>query len=246
MDTQPGQVLSPQNDDQKPGASQQPGTAGYVGPQNTPAGQPASEPTLPPIAASQQPAPEDAQSFYNPGDDDMAETQTGGWQYSQEANPSMPQLSPTEDLTWTASEFIEHPKGIGWYSVLGLVGLVVAGLNFLITRDIVSTVLLALAVVIFGIYAGHKPRTREYHLTPKGLQIGEKLYVFQMFKAFSVGEEGSTASIVFTPLGRFGAPITIYVQQDLEDKVLNYISNFLPFEQHRTDAIDGLLRKIRF
>jgi hypothetical protein len=206
-----------------------------------------TDPILPAVPG-QQPVSDENQTFYSQDDSSApSDTQpTENWQYSQEANPALSQKAALDDVTWTASEFIEHSKGIGWYGLLMLAGLAVAGLNFFFTKDVVSTVLLALAVLIFGIYAGHKPREQQYHLSPQGLQIGGKLYVFQAFKAFSVAEEGSTASIVFTPLGRFAPPVTIYVAHDMEDRVLNYISNFLPLEQRRADAVDGLLRKIRF
>lgn len=244
MDTQPGQVPTSNDNNQTPEAVQQPGSGATQG---SPAGQNSTDPILPAVPG-QQPASEENASFYSPNETGApAETQPAeNWQYSKEADPTVPQTAALEDVTWTASEFIEHSKGIGWYGLLTLVGLVVAGLNYFFTKDIVSTVLLGFAVLIFGIYAGHKPREQQYHLSPQGLQIGGKLYAFQTFKAFSVAEESSIASIMFTPLGRFAPPVTIYVAQDMEEKVLTYISNFLPLEQRRADAVDGLLRKIRF
>jgi hypothetical protein len=83
-------------------------------------------------------------------------------------------------------------------------------------------------------------------LSNRGLQIGTKLYGLQDFRSFAVTEESMSFSIVFMPLKRFMPPLTIYVTPDLENKVLSYLSQILPFEQHRQDAVDNLLKRIRF
>lgn len=232
MDPQQTQVNIPHDDGTKKGDSQNPSDI------------------LPPVqGATTDPAPaaSTAPDQEQPAVDKPDGSTAAGWQFTQEAeSPAAPPQSALEEIDWNASEFIEHPKGFGWYALLGLAGLVVAVVNYLVTRDVVSTGAIVIAAVLFGIYAGHKPRMQQYHLSPKGLQIGEKLYAFQAYKAFSVTEEAGTANIVFTPLGRFAPPLTIYVALDMEDRVLNYLSNFLPIEQRRVDAVDGLLRRIRF
>jgi hypothetical protein len=102
------------------------------------------------------------------------------------------------------------------------------------------------AVLTLGIYAARKPRVQQYTLTPQGLNVGPKNYTFENFKSFAVAEEGAIASIVFMPLKRFMPPLTIYVAPDMEEQVISYLSALLPFEQHKQDAVDSLLKRIRF
>lgn len=151
-----------------------------------------------------------------------------------------------DDLQWTAAEYVEHRKNVSWYTLLIVISVLAAVIDFILTRDYISTGVILLAAALFGVYAGHKPRNQQYYLNPQGLQIGEKLYPFQSFSNFSVTEEANLASIVFMPLKRFLPPLTIYVGPELEAQVLDYLSEFLPLEQHRGDAVDGLLRRIRF
>lgn len=240
MDTQPGNVITPH--DQSTNEPQNPNVGAPPEPNRSPEG---PAPTVPsPNPPSEPTSSPDLAVGSGIG---MSPTGTAtGWQYTQEAPELKPADVLSEDITWSAAEFIEHPKSVSWYGLLMLAALVLATADYFFTKDILSTSVVIIAAMMFGAYARHKPRTRQYHLTPQGLQIGEKLYIFQSFRSFSVTEEGSTASIMFTPLGRFMPPLTIYVPDDVEDRVLDYLNAFLPFEQHRTDVVDGLLRRIHF
>ena len=153
---------------------------------------------------------------------------------------------PPGDISWTAAEFTGHQKTVAWYGLVVVGGLLLAALYYWIARDVVFTTVIVLVIIMAAIYASHKPRSEAYHLSPQGLQIGGRVYGFHQFKNFSVTDDGLVASVVFAPLGRVALPIIVSVPSDIEDKVLDYLSFFLPFEEHRTDAIDGLLRRIKF
>jgi hypothetical protein len=238
MDRQPGQVIFPHDDG--PNVNGQHVAASPPPQPAYSSGQPASQVLPAPAPTTLQtpsPVPGAATSL---GASDI------GWQYAQEAELTDSVQPLPEDVIWTAAEFVEHQKGASWYGALVLAAMAVAASYYLVTRDGFFTGVIVLAAAMFGIYAAHKPRTQQYHLGPQGLQIGERMYYFQSFKNFSVAEEGATASIIFIPLARFAPPLTVYVAKDLEEQVLDYLSLFLPFEQHHTDVIDSLLRRIRF
>ncbi len=58
--------------------------------------------------------------------------------------------------------------------------------------------------------------------------------------------EGAFSSVVFMPLKRFAPPRTIYYAPEDEDRIVGLLVNRLPLEEHRADAVDGLMRRIRF
>lgn len=234
---QPGQVIVPHD-------SNEPQTTGDGAPEPerpTEQPEPAPTPTAPPEPAATAVTPQAVEP------QSMATPDTANWQFHQEAETGLGAQEPLPDnINWTASEFIAHEKSASWYGILALTGLVAAGLDYLITRDIFSTVVILFAAVAFGVFAGRKPRTQEYNLSRLGIQIGVKSYSFQDFKTFSISEEGAIASVIFMPLKRFMPPLTLYVAPDMEDQVVDYLSAFLPFEQHKADAVDSLLRRIHF
>lgn len=237
---QPGQVVVPHGPDEKPagdGAPKPERPAEQPEPAPNPGATP--EPGMPAKAAISEPVPA-ATAPTEPAN---------GWQFRQEAEPAAADVQPTappEDVSWTASEFIAHEKSGGWYVLLVCCAAVAAALVYMLTKDKISTGVVVLAAAAFGVFAARKPRTQQYSLTGRGLQIGQKFYGFQDFKTFSVSEEGAIASIVFAPMRRFMPPLTIYVAPDVEDKVMDFLSAYLPFEEHKTDAVDSLLKRIRF
>lgn len=173
-----------------------------------------------------------------------------GWQFRSEVDPAAPPadaLQAGEELTWTASEFIAHEKSAGWYGLLAVGAALVAAGAFIITsHDMISTGAVVLVAITFGMFAARQPKVRQYVLSDVGLHIGDKTYGYQDFKSFSVAEEGAITSIVFMPLKRFMPSLTIYLSPDLEDKVVDTLAARLPMEQHRQDAVDGFLKRIRF
>jgi hypothetical protein len=153
----------------------------------------------------------------------------------------------TDDaITWTASEFIAHHKTSGWYALLLLASVVGAGLIWLVTRDILSAVVVVFAGAMLATYAARKPRQLNYQLDPAGLTIGTRHYSYNEFRSFSIVPEGAFSSIVFSPLKRFGTLTTIYYDPQDEERIVETISHRLPHEEHRPDPIDGMMRRIRF
>jgi hypothetical protein len=182
-------------------------------------------------------------SYYKPA----AAAQQAEWQYSQESNPSLaPDTPNVQDVAWTATEFILHPKGAEWYSGFAGATFVLTVIVYLLTTDTFSAGVVIFMAVLFGVYAARKPRMQQYGLDLRGLHVGRKTYSFHEFKSFSVSEESSIASIILMPLKRFMPPLTIYVSTEAEETVVSVLGQYLPFEPHKADAIDNLLRRIRF
>jgi len=231
---QPGQVIIPRGSDEpkQPGA----GAPQPERPLESPGPDPTPVPT--PSPTPEPAAPERTEVF--------AYEQVPNWQSQQELPATQPQDYPADAITWTASEFVAHEKNIAWYGVFVIAGLVAATLDYLATKDKFSTGVIALAVIALAVFAARKPRTQEYALTHQGVQIGVKTYSFQDFKNFSIAQEGAIASIVFIPLRRFMPALTIYVSPDMEDHVVDFLSAILPFEAHKADVLDSLMRRIHF
>jgi hypothetical protein len=162
---------------------------------------------------------------------------------------NQPSLEPdilNESVSWTASEFIAHEKSRSWYLGLAVVTVVFASAIYLLTKDIISVVVIIVAALIFGITGSNKPRELQYRLDRSGLTIGAKHYIYEEYKSFSVITEGAFSSINFMPLKRFAPLISIYYHPEDEKKIMSVLSAYLPYEAPRRDAVDSLMRKIRF
>lgn len=152
----------------------------------------------------------------------------------------------SQKVTWTASEFVAHDKSPGWYAMLMLGTLLLAALVFFITRDFISVAVIVVAGLLLGVYGAHQPRQLEYVVDQRGIGIGQKYHPYDEFKSFSVVTDGAFSSLVFMPLKRFAVPTTIYYAPADEERILDTLTDHLPLEEHRGDAVDSLMRRIRF
>lgn len=159
------------------------------------------------------------------------------------ATPEPPTGGP---LSWTASEFVEHQKPQGWYLTLTMAALAVSAILYFILRDVVTVVVVAIAAVLFGMVGARKPRSLTYALSPTGIQISDKFFPYTEFKSFSVIEEGAMDSIQLAPLKRFMPPISLYFPPEQEQEIVGLLSDYLPHEDRSHDAIDRLMKRVRF
>lgn len=162
---------------------------------------------------------------------------------SETSAPVEPTIDPIE---WTASEFIHHEKGTQWYLILGAGAVLVAGLVYLITNDLISTITIIIITAIFGFLAGRKPQVTSYRIDSSGVTLGNKSYPWGAFKSFAVMEESGIASIYLTPLKRFTPPAGMYFDPKDEELIVKAIGSYLPKVEREHDSIDKLMHKIRF
>lgn len=171
---------------------------------------------------------EDAQDFFQPE--------------AQEAGAD----SAPSGVAWTASEYIEHTKDGAWYMVAVGVTAVLAGLGYLVSRDLFTpSAVVALGLLLIAV-SNRKPRTLQYQVDSKGIVIGNKRYTYDDFQSFSIIQEGPIESVLLLPQKRWSPTINLYFSPDDGQKIFDVLSAFLPFEQREKDMIDKFLHKIRF
>lgn len=149
-------------------------------------------------------------------------------------------------VAWSASEFISHEKSFSWYLLLGFGTVVMAGIIYLVTREIFSTVIVVIVGIGFGIFGAQKPRVLEYSVAPEGISIGNKHFLYDEFRSFAIINEGAIPSIQLLPHKRFMIPITMYFEPADGDHIIDVLGEYLPLEQHDRDMIDKLISKIHF
>lgn len=164
----------------------------------------------------------------------------------QETEVSQSTGAAEESLTWTASEYIAHGKSAGWHIVFILASLAIAVVTWLITKDVFTAVIIVLAGVVLSLYGGRQPKALQYQLDNHGLIIGQKQFLYSDFKAFSVIQEGQFESISLLPTKRFMPMTSLYFDPKDADQIIDILGMHLPHQERKADAVDNLMRKIRF
>jgi hypothetical protein len=157
----------------------------------------------------------------------------------------VPAPAPSPEVSWSASEFIAHEKGIRWFLGLGAVTLVLALFGYFVIHDMVAVVAIILIAIIFGIMATHKPRVLSYHIGPEGVTVGNRTFTFAEFKHFGVIHEEAFSNITLIPTGRFAPTLSIYYPPEQEEQIVDVLSKYMPFAPVQYDGLDRFLRRIR-
>lgn len=202
-----------------------------------PVAQPSSAPPspVPPVAAEEPTPPPSSAPVTTPTP------------VPQQTEPSVSQASDDGDsISWTASEFVEYSKSGGWHIGLVAISIVAAAIIWLITKDVITPIVVIIAGGALSLYGAKRPKQLQYSLNNDGLDVGQRHYNFGDFKAFSVVAEGAIETIVLTPTKRFAPLTTIYYDPDDGDAIADVISRHLPYKERQADPIDKLLNRIRF
>ncbi len=224
-DQQPGEIIAPIPHDDVPMPPVQPQPIPAQPVQVMPPQQPTPAIQPDPTPVQQIPVPAEP-TFYT------------------ETNAAPDPLS--QNISWQAAEFISHDKNSTWYGAMVLGAIIFAAIVYFLNRDILTSVIVLLALVGLAYFSGKKPREQQFSVSADGIQVGRNYYPFHDFHSFSIIEEPSSTSVVLAPLKRFLPAVNVYIPKDYEESVINLIANILPFEQPKTDIVDSIMRRIRF
>lgn len=155
--------------------------------------------------------------------------------------------SPEEPLfSWRASEFASSDKNGSWYLLLAFGSFVFAGLTYLLTKQVFSAIVILILGITVAFYGRLKPRVLDYSIDKTGINVGNKFYLFNQFKSFSIIEDQAIPSIHLMPIKKLMMPITIYIDPAGADKIIDILGEILPFEDRKRDIADKISQKLRF
>ena len=170
-------------------------------------------------------------------------------QESVEMNPVATTEPPSEtdgSITWTASEFIAHQKSAKWYLTLTVVTVALAGLVYLLTKDLITTIAIIIAAMLLAVEATKKPRELEYSLDGQGLHVGTKIHSFDQFRSFAIVHQGAFSSIMLFPLKRFSLMTQAFYDPADEQKITSLLTARLPLDDKKRDWFDELMWRIKY
>lgn len=160
-----------------------------------------------------------------------------------DATPAHP--VPDGPITWEASEYIHHQKSTIWFVSFGAIVLVLLGFAVWLQAWTFVALIIVMAIAML-VFAVRSPRSLRYTLTAQGLQIDQRFYSYNDFKAFGILHDGGLLSVMLMPTKRFMPAITVYFAQEDGEKIVDMLGSRLPIEHYEQDPIDKFMRHLRF
>ncbi len=150
-----------------------------------------------------------------------------------------------EAIHWTASESVDYKRNVWWYVIAGLITAAVVGVT--IWLKLWTTAILAVVIFVAVVILVRRPaRMVNYTLTSQGLYIEDKLHSFNEFRAFGVRQEGALWTLVLIPVKRFGLSVTMFINEEQGEAIVDAFGTVLPMENVQPDLVDRITRKLKF
>jgi hypothetical protein len=176
-------------------------------------------------------------SLYSASDDSVASLQ----------EPSQPDQRPKQkSISWSAPEFHDHEKSARWYVYIVFGIIVLAAALYLLSRSIMTPIVVIFGGIVIIYYANNKPGDLQYQLTRQGIQIGKKYYTYDEFRLFVVVPDSPLPEFMLIPVKRFMPALSVRYASDDENKIFTMLSEYLPYVERRPDLIESIMHRIHF
>lgn len=144
-------------------------------------------------------------------------------------------------LEFSSKEFISHEKNQFWYIGIGLLILVSIYLALKYHDYLLSAVALAVGVAVFRV-ARLEPNHRAIKINEKGVYWGTDFIAYHQLRCFWASEAGEHTMIYLDRLN-LSTTISFDIPDSRLDETVAYLSNHLPWHDHRTEPVSDRLSR---
>ncbi len=148
-------------------------------------------------------------------------------------------------INWEMDEFLDHRRGLLWYSTIFFGASILTLVSFLVTREIIAPIAIFVMAIMAALYSFKKPSRKKYSLTSLGLKIGSRLYDYSNFRTFSLIKDNGIAALYLITNQRFIPPITIYLPLDKDKHIIKRLSRHIAYTPSGLQWSDRLMQYLR-
>ncbi len=160
--------------------------------------------------------------------------------YAKDLNTSQ----AIEDIDWVSTDNTASKKA-SWYLIYIFSTLVLGGLIYLVTKDLITTIVIVFCGFMLLIYSIKKPKTVSYKLTDSSIYVSGKAFKIANFKSFSINNHGLEKAVSLIPMKRFYPYLYINLNQEVSADVIQRLSQLIPIQKPTVDIFESLLRFIK-
>lgn len=148
-------------------------------------------------------------------------------------------------LRWQATEYIQHDRSAIWYGVSALVVLSLILLAIFVIKSVTFAILLPVMAVALFVYVRRQPAVLNYILSKKGLYVNDKLYSYDLFRAFGVATLAGHHTVQLIPRKRFQIGQAVYFPEEVGEVLVDMLAARLPMQDVHPDLYDRIIVKLK-
>lgn len=153
-----------------------------------------------------------------------------------------------KEIKWSVQEFEYFEKGISWYWLTIIVGVVLIFLA-LLQKNFLFAIFVVIAELLVLNWGSYYPKAIEIKLNNKGLEINrKKFYPYDGLKGFAVNPTYSPSlfEVFFFVKQKLTQEVKVLARsEDIED-IQEFLRNYLPETEHDESLIDHIARILKF
>lgn len=152
-----------------------------------------------------------------------------------------------KSIGWKAAEFHYIEKDYLWYTGVVAAGAVL-GIFALWQRNFFFAVFIVIATTLVVEFGKHRPRTLEYELTDKTINIEGKVYArYEDLKSFHIRKRlGFLDEIVFHRNSKISPFIHLPADDKLALRAREFLLEYIPEEEHKQSMAEIIAERIGF
>lgn len=147
-------------------------------------------------------------------------------------------------IRWTASDSVDHDRSRMWYLAAILIAAGAIGLAIWLGQWSLAILILVILVAVF-VVVRRPSREIQYELSGDGLSIDNQHYPLNSFRAFGVRRDGALWQLVLIPIKRFSLSVTMFINEDQGEQIVDFLGTLLPMEEVKADFVDDLSKKLK-
>ncbi len=148
-------------------------------------------------------------------------------------------------MRWSAPEFVQTHKPVGWYIGFGMFFIVLIAVA-LFTKQYLTVGLFVVMGVAVLIYANRPPRILQYQISNYGVYVGDKKYLFDSLDVYYETNDYGQTVLELVPNTRFGTLVSLPPAEHQLEQLEQTLGQMLPKVENRDNFVDTLFRKLRF
>jgi len=154
---------------------------------------------------------------------------------------------PKTKYTFYSPQFMEREKAPGWYTTIGITGLIITLFFIFFLHRYLAAVVTILGVIVLFKYANVKAKHQAIEITQEGITIAKNFHPYEKLAGFwFIGtEDGPT--LYLESKKRFLPNLSIPLENKNPEELKNVLSQHLPELPSRgEDILDRVARILRF
>ena len=155
----------------------------------------------------------------------------------------MAEAKPT--IAWEALEHVYYAKTQDWYWIVGIGGVTLAVLSFILGNTILGLLFLV-AIVTVMIHGAKVPKVTKVELKGDGVRFGTSFYPYREIYSFSIDEEHVPPKLILDSKALITPDVQIFIEDVTVEQVREHLLDHLDEKYHEHKLVDGLIHYLGF